>query len=78
MEGVIFYKSRELRNFVIRNHFSHTMSGSAAPMCNYTFTDIPETVSEVKQFYATFVECITACANTVVPKYKFNPHSKPF
>ena len=40
--------------------------------------DIPETVSKVNQFYATFVECITACANTVVPKSKFNPHSKPF
>ena len=40
--------------------------------------DIPETVSEVYQFYATFVECITECANTVLTKSKFNPHSKPF
>lgn len=159
------YKSRELRNFVKRNHLDHMLGDDKAPECKYTFTgtgtmldyifsdthmymslssyeilgegtfsstsdhlpvlavynihsnqhhlteltnkipawhkisndskqiyerevthqlekvmgnNVPETLPEINEFCVSFVKCITTSANTVIPKSKFNPHSKPY
>lgn len=43
--------------------------------------NLPETDPEINEFCMALVKCITASANTVVPRSKFNPHrkhSKPY
>lgn len=38
---------------------------------------VPNTLPEINDFYVSFLKRIATCANTVTPRFKFNPHSKP-